>query len=188
MQRLEEASLAGGSNEHTTVDSFGSLPDPVEDVVVAARVTDVSGFVERSVIGGVTPASESDCVRTRLDAAESVFVREDGGTVTLAATPASALDFHTVQYRTFIPAASADSVVCGVFKGDNRGFSNDLVASFRTNVLVTTSWTAGTLTTTGQVGKTVRTGGVGGAGEATASAAGIKFVFKSANSTHVGPM
>lgn len=94
-------------------------------------------------------------------------------------------DWNLYYHRTFIPAAKANSVVCGVFKGDNRTWSTSLSASHRTQVTARIDWAAKKVTMTRLVGTTHRLaeGGFGAASK-TASVSGIKITGVSASSTY----
>ncbi len=173
-----------------------SMPSgPVDDLVTfAAAVDDGSGQVERmgmSTRGAVLSVNEAESSRClRAPSSASVNLSQSDRSFdfpTREVQPMAKVSSEIVRYKTFIPAAKANGLTCGWFKGDNRGFSSSGTTSDRTRaVLYFTFSPTPSVTWSRSIGTTHKINPNTGAilKSATASSAGIKFSGLSQSATY----
>ncbi len=152
-------SLAANSVAEATNDEglvwVTETPTPSRDLgpleIHAAVVHDGTAGVDYMSIpeGALVDVNIDGLTCLRSNGTSAVTITTDTSSITLPApadvigiSPAAIPDDTSVfQYRTFIPDAKADSgVICGMFKGDNRKFSNARSAASRTHFSLVFDW------------------------------------------------
>lgn len=183
---LAAASVAGATDGDSPGEVDADLPASTslgQMETFAAAINDGSGSIDYSsyeystIINTTTGATGSTCLRAGSSA--SVTASSDTGEFKFPTATPNSLPVSTpsvIRYRTFIPTATANGLVCGTFRGDNRDFTNYFAASSRTYIGLFFKWNTQTISTAKEIGSTKRVAGPGEVGEVkTASLNGIQF-------------